>query len=496
MIPLTVENLTVTYPNGHRALENVTLRVGIGERWGVVGQSGSGKTTLVRAILGLLPPGTHTVGSIRVDGREVLGASERALQELRGLHVGYVPQDPFAVYDPLRTVRHHVAEAWLAHGRTPPAGAVADALTAVGIEDAPRRIRNHPHQWSGGMLQRATLVTGTAHAPVLTLADEPTSALDAELADDVLTLLRRRCGAMLLISHDLALVARHTESVIVLADGRVVQRGPATTLLHAPAAEETRRLVAAAKPAPRPSTSTARSGTGSVVAEVRGVSRRYGRGPGAVTAVDDVSLTLTAGEVVGVIGRSGSGKSTLARIVGGMERPDTGTVMLNGRDAWSQRRTLRPGFVMPIFQDPVASLDRRWALWRTLTEPLLARGERHSRTRRRELAREALARVGLTGIDVDRRPASLSVGQAQRVAIARALLARPALLIADEPTASLDVVAASEITALLRAVADDGTALLVVSHDQQRLASYADRIVTMTAGRLSQEGRPTYAAAR
>ncbi|GEL17551.1 ABC transporter ATP-binding protein [Pseudonocardia asaccharolytica] len=493
MTPLVVEDLTVTYPNGHRALDHVTLTVKTGERCAVVGRSGSGKTTLVHAILGLLPAGTRTAGSVRVAGREVLGAPGPTLRQLRGLLAGYVPQDPFAACDPLRTVGHHVAEAWTAHGRTPPAGAVPAALAVMGIDDSARRARHHPHQWSGGMLQRATLVAATAHTPALTLADEPTSALDAELADEALALLRRRCGALLLISHDLALVARHTESVLVLADGRAVERGPAATLLHAPAAEETRQLVAAATPAPRRAAPAARPG--SVIAQVRGVSRRYGRGPGAVTALDDVSLALAAGEIVGVVGRSGSGKSTLARIVGGIERPDTGTVHLDGRDAWSRRRTLRPGFVMPIFQDPVASLDRRWALWRTLTEPLLARGERHPRARRRALAQQALARVGLAEIDVDRMPASLSVGQAQRVAIARAIIARPALLIADEPTASLDVAATAEITDLLRDIADDGTALLVVSHDHARLAGYADRVVTMTTGRLTHGGLPRYAAA-
>jgi peptide/nickel transport system ATP-binding protein len=206
---------------------------------------------------------------------------------------------------------------------------------------------------------------------------------------------------------------------------------------------------------------------------VRGIVRRYG----PVTAVDGVDLDVAAGEVVGVIGRSGSGKSTLARLVGGMERPDAGTVHLHGN---------RPGFVMPVFQDPVASLDRRWPLWRTLAEPRRARGERHSRRRLRDLAAEALDRVGLAGVDVDRVPGTLSTGQAQRVAIARALLARPALLIADEPTASLDVAAATAIAALLRTIADDGAALLVVSHEEARLRSYADRVIRMRAGRLAE----------
>ena len=406
----------------------------------------------------------------------------RTLRELRGLVVGYVPQDPFAACDPLRTVGHHVAEAWGAHRRRPPDGAVAASLGGVDIPEARQRAGQHPHQWSGGMLQRATLVAATAHTPLLTLADEPTSALDAELADDVLHLIRRTCGALLLISHDLALIARHADTVLVLADGRSVEHGSATTLLCAPTHIETKTLVAASVVAPRGGPSAP---SGRTVAEVRGVSRRYGN----VTAVDDVTLTVAAGEIVGIIGRSGSGKSPLARLLGGIERPDTGTVMLDGRDVWADPLRMRPGFVMPIFQDPVAGLDRRWALWRTLTEPLLARGERHSRRRRRELAAETLTGVGLDDIDVDRLPGSLSVGQAQRVAVARALVAHPVLLIADEPTASLDVASATMITALLREIADGGAALLVVSHDEARLASYADRVISMTAGRVT-ERRP------
>jgi len=473
-----VQDLTVTYPDGHRGLDAFTLEVGAGERWAVVGRSGSGKTTLVRAVLGLLPPGTRVTGSVRVDGHEMIGAAERTLRSLRGPVVGYVPQDPFAACDPLRTVGQHVGEAWRAHRLDVPADAVATGLREVEIEDAEVRARHRPHQWSGGMLQRATLVAGTAHGPALTLADEPTSALDTELAHDVLHTIRRRCGALLLISHDLALVARHTEHVVVLAGGRAVERGPAGQVLSAPSTAPARALVdAAVPPPPRPRTTAP---AGRVVAEVRAVTRRYG----PVTAVDEVSLALHAGEVVGVVGRSGSGKSTLARLVAGLERPDTGTALLDGHDTAS-RPDLRHGFVMPVFQDPAASLDARWPLWRTLTEPARARGDALSRAHARAVAAEALAQVGLADIDVDRRPASLSLGQAQRVAVARALLARPALLIADEPTASLDVAAAAEITDLLRALADRGTTLFVVSHDHARLAGYADRVLTMRSGRLT-----------
>src|SRR5699024_7946376 len=216
MKPLAVERLTVTYPNGRRALDNVDLHIDEGQRTAVVGRSGSGKTTLVRTVLGLLPAGTTVEGSVRVAGTEVLGTSRRTLRELRGRFLGYIPQNPHTACDPLRTVGHHVTEAWTAHRATPPAGAVAAGLTSVGIGDAGQRARQHPHQWSGGMLQRATLVAAGAHDPRLTLADEPTSALDAALADEVLDLVTRQCTALLLISHDLGLVGNHADQVLVL----------------------------------------------------------------------------------------------------------------------------------------------------------------------------------------------------------------------------------------------------------------------------------------
>jgi peptide/nickel transport system ATP-binding protein len=482
--PLEITDLTVTYPDGRRALDGVELRVEEGERCGIVGRSGSGKTTLARAVLGLLPPGTQMSGSIRVAGHEVVGATEPELRRLRGLLVGYVPQDPFAAYDPLRTVGHHIAEAWAAHRQRPPDGAIPHALGTLDIAEPRHRARQRPHEWSGGMLQRATLIAATAHTPLLTLADEPTSALDTGLADDVLTLITRRCGALVVISHDLALLARHTDTLLVLDNGRAVERGPASSLLNTPTAAETKSLVDAATLGPR------RPGPVSPtrpVAAATAVTRTYPHAARIVTAVAGATIEIAAGQVIGVVGRSGSGKSTLARLLGGMERPDHGTVTLDGHDIWAgRRRALRPGYVMPVFQDPIAGIDRRWPIWRTLAEPLRARGERHTRRRLREIATGHLEQVGLAGVDPDRLPGTLSVGQAQRVAVARALAARPALLIADEPTASLDTTSTATLTALLRRIADDGTAILVVSHDAPRLRTYADRILTMNDGHLSE----------
>ncbi|MCZ2812011.1 ATP-binding cassette domain-containing protein [Modestobacter sp. VKM Ac-2979] len=486
---LEVRRLTVTYPNGFRGLSGIDLVVPDGGRLGVVGSSGCGKTTLVRTVLGLLPHGTEVTGSVRVGGREVTGCAERELRRRRGREIGYVAQDPYAACDPLHRVERHVAEAWTAHGLRPPEGAVVERLTGVGIPDAGRRAAQYPHQWSGGMLQRATTVAGTAHEPLLTLADEPTSALDAELSDGVLELLRRSCRSLVLVSHDLALVARHTDEVLVLDHGRVVEHGAAGTVLGRPGHEVTRLLVAASTPLPRMRPAHPVPTRAAPVVRLTGVGRTYATGAAALPAVRDVDLDVGAGEVVGVVGRSGSGKSTLLRLAAGLEPPDGGRVELAGADAWPRhrrRRAVRPrrGWVMPVFQDPVASLDRRWPLWRTVTEPLVVTGTRLSRAERRRRTAAALALVGLANLDVDRLPATLSVGQCQRVAVVRALIAGPALVVADEPTASLDVHAAAAVAALLREAADDGAAVLVVSHDEPRLASYADRLVRMTDGEL------------
>lgn len=482
---LDVRELTVTYPNGFRALDGITLTIPEGGRLGLVGASGCGKTTLIRAVLGLLPRGAVVEGSVTVAGNDVLRRGESETRALRGTVIGYVSQDPYAACDPLRRVRHHVEEAWTAHRLKPPPGAVVQGLSGFGIDDADRRAGQRPHQWSGGMLQRATTLAATVHRPLVTLADEPTSALDTELADSALRLLRRTCRALLLVSHDLALVARHAEEVVVLDAGRVVERDSSATVFATARHEATATLVRASAPPPL---TRAEVRTEPVV-ELRDVERRYRHGGSALVAVAGVDLTLRRGEVVGVVGRSGSGKSTLLRLASGQERPDAGEVRFEGAPAWNGPRPALPraGWAMPVFQDPVASLDRRWPLWRTVTEPLVVTGARLSRAERRDRARAELGRVGLAHVDVNRLPGTLSVGQCQRIALVRALIARPAVLVADEPTASLDVHAAAAVAQLIRAAADDdGAAVLVVSHDEIRLASYADRLVRMRDGALAQ----------
>ncbi|MEH1128451.1 ABC transporter ATP-binding protein [Micromonospora sp. CPCC 206061] len=437
---LRVENLTVRYPNGVVAVRGLDLHVAEGEAVALVGDSGSGKSTVVRAVLGLLPPGTIRSGRVWVGGRDVTAASGRELRRLRGTGVGYVAQDPYGACDPVWTVGHHVAEAWYAHRLRPTHGVVARRLADLGVS-AMRRHR--PHTWSGGMLQRATIAAATAHAPPLVVADEPTSALDADLAADVLRLLRERSRALLLVTHDHA-TAERCDRRLVLHHGRLVD-APCPPVERSRAKEPTKGQ------------------TGVPVVELAGVTLRAGQRP-LVTGID---LTIHPGEIVGVVGPSGVGKTTLLDTLAALRPLAAGTIRFAGQPSPP------PGYVMPIFQDATASLDPRWPIWQTVAEPLP--------TPDRNMAVRLLHRVGLTAVDPDARPRHLSGGQQQRVAIARALAARPALLIADEPVSRLDTTAAAGIYTVLSEVADAGTAVVVASHDAKRLASLADRLLRLTA---------------
>lgn len=571
---LIYEDVSIIYTTGAHATRGVTFALAPGECLALVGESGCGKTTLARAALGLLPAGTRVTGSIRLHGTELVGAAPALLRRLRGRQVGLVAQDPFEACNPLDRVARHVAEAWSAHGLRPPRQMIADRLAALGIVNAAARMTRYPHQWSGGMLQRATITAAAGHQPPLIIADEPTSALDAELADTTLTALRQTGAAILLVSHDIGVVTRHADRVAVVYAGRIVEIADAQRVLQRPRHPYTVALLHAI-PQPEAGLPEALLGTppdltqaiagcafaprcrhaetachttapalihgvacpvvaphghrgdplalsanwpmttsadpvrhvplpvtdcppptvhrrDHSVAEARAVAKVYDRGAKAVQAVVQASLQVQSGEIVGIGGPSGCGKSTFLRMLATIEAPSAGAVYLNGQciaTGQTQRIThklARSGYVMPIFQDPVGSLDRRWPIWRTLTEPLTAQRYLAAR-RRRAIAAERLSAVGLAHIDLDARPNELSVGQCQRIAIARALLARPALIVADEPTSALDASVSAAILHLLADIAAAGTAIVIVSHDQAMLQVLCHRVLTMQQGVLERK---------
>lgn len=488
---LLLRDLRVTLPSGGgrvEVLRGVDLEVAPGECLAIVGESGAGKSVLARTILGLSRRDGARVAAdaFEVAGRDASRLNEGAWRALRGQDVSLVLQDALQSLDPLRTIGAEVGES-LAVRRVPRAerrARVLDALEAAGLPlggpgrpEAAARLRQRPGDLSGGMRQRALIASAVVGGARLLVADEPTTALDATTAVRVLDLLGRlrdEGAGLILISHDLAAVARVADRIAVIHAGRIVEQAPASRLLSAPQHAVTRALLEAVprgpKPAPpgdaEPPTAAA---AGASVLTARGLVRRYPAPGGAVDAVDGVDLTVSAGEVLGVVGESGSGKSTLARLLLGFEPPDAGAVERAG----VPRMRLVP-------QDPLGAFDPRHTVARIL---------RHARRDGAPPPAELLARVGLDAALLRRRPASLSGGQRQRVAIARALAARPDVLVCDEPVSALDVTTQAGILDLLLDLQRrEGLTIVFISHDLAVVRRVSDRVAVMRRGRIVEQG--------
>ncbi|MCC5578875.1 ABC transporter ATP-binding protein [Microtetraspora sp. AC03309] len=498
---VAVEELRVSFPSaGVEAVRGVSLSVAPGECVAVVGESGSGKSVTARSLLGLAGQGAVVRASrFTMAGRDALGFGPRDWRRLRGRFAGLVLQDALVSLDPLRTVGDEIAEVLAVHDVVPRPGRkarVLELLATVGIPDPEIRAGQYPHELSGGLRQRALIASAVAADPELIIADEPTTALDVTVQAQILRLLadRKAAGtAVLLISHDLAVVASLADRVLVMKDGLVVEEGHTERVLSSPGHEYTRSLLAAV-----PSASS--RGTRLSAPAVPLPERTPGHAPevlaatdlslsyGSRRAVDGVSFTLHRGETLGVVGESGSGKTTLARLALGLLDPGSGEVRLHGR-RWSgvrerRRRPRRPAIQL-ISQNALESFDPRHTVGRLVAEPLhgLPRRERRAR------ALELLERVGLAPGLAARHPRELSGGQRQRVAIARALGPRPDVLVCDEPVSALDVSIQAQVLDLLAEIqAEDGTALLFVSHDLGVVHHISDRVLVMKDGRAVEEG--------
>ncbi len=469
---LSCQNLTVTYPGGATPVRDISFAVQPGECFALLGGSGAGKSTIAKALVGLHRQHTHISGTLRINGADMAEASAADWQAVRGRQISFVAQNPWASCDPLRPVRDHVAEAWRCHGLTESRAGIAERLTDLGVAQATERMRQYPHTWSGGMLQRASIAAASALAPPLLVADEPTSALDADRAQSVLAALRSLGSAVVLISHDIELVLRNADRVGILHDGQLVEEGTPDALRTRAKHSETTRLLSALKGFPPRSLPAAAP----PLLRMEKVSACYDKG--RVTALRAADLDVAEGQIIGIQGPSGCGKSTLLRLAMGIERPSGGNI-------WRADAIKRPGAILPVFQDPLGSLVPHWPVWRSIAEPLTAPGRaRMPRSRRKTRVAEALARVGLAEIDPEARPSELSVGQCQRVALARATISHPAMIVADEPTSALDGPSAWLVSKLLRQAADRGTAVLVVSHDSHFLDRLADRVLKMQAGEM------------
>ncbi|GGK47041.1 dipeptide ABC transporter ATP-binding protein [Nocardia camponoti] len=500
-----------------RAVCGVNLTVYPGQTVAIVGESGSGKSTTAHAIIDLLPgTGKVTGGSIHFDGKDLTNASEKDIISVRGNGIGLVPQDPMSNLNPVWKIGFQIRETLVANGVARGAEAdkrVVELLTEAGMPDAERRAGQYPHEFSGGMRQRALIAMGLSCRPKLLIADEPTSALDVTVQRQILNHLEKLTTelgtAVLLITHDLGLAAERAEHLVVMYRGRVVESGPALQILRDPQHAYTKKLVSSAPSlaAQRMSSSRKRAEvkaqavevaeasaeTSTALLDVRGLTKKFkirGKRPwqsSDFTAVNEVSFCVERGTTTAIVGESGSGKSTIAQMVLGLLEPTAGTVSFDGSSVADLDRKAAFAFrrrVQPIFQNPYGSLDPMYTIFRTVEEPLRVHGI-GTQAEREATVRDLLDKVSLPSSVLRRYPNELSGGQRQRVAIARALALSPDLVVCDEAVSALDVLVQAQILTLLNDLqAELGLTYLFITHDLAVVRQIADNVLVMRDGAI------------
>ncbi len=490
---LSVEDLGLTI-HGTPILDGVSFDLPVGQVLGLVGESGSGKSMTSLALMGLLPRGAQVSGQAHMDGRDLLALDERSLCGIRGKEIGMIFQEPMTALNPVRTIGDQVAETLVIHGAASRAGARAmarDRLDRVGLSDFP--MDRFPHELSGGQRQRVCIAMAVALRPRLLIADEPTTALDVTTQAQILDLLKglveEEDMALLLITHDLAVVAGVADHVAVMQAGRIVEDGPTEQLFRTRRHDYTRQLFAASSHQPRRDTRPSAQPLLQVEGAVRSYTlpRRHLFGPAPqLHAVRDVSFTLHEGESLGLVGESGCGKSTLTRAILGLEPLQAGRITLNGQrvEAGRMPPALRAQ-VQVVFQDPYGSFNPRHRVERLVAEPFhLAPAPN-----RRDRVAQALVDVGLKPADMDKYIHEFSGGQRQRIAIARALIIRPKLIVLDEAVSALDVRVRAQILDLLADLQGRmGLSYLFISHDLSVVRAVTDRVMVMKAGEIVENG--------
>ncbi len=518
---LEIKDLAITFKTGSgevKAVKNAHLSIMPGETVAIVGESGSGKSTTALAAIGLLPNnGRVSAGQILLDGEDIAHASEKRMIELRGSHIGMVPQDPMSNLNPVWKIGYQVRETLKANGRPDGPEDVARVLAEAGLPDAARRAKQYPHEFSGGMRQRALIAIGLSCQPKLLIADEPTSALDVtvqrRILDHLDTMTTELGTSVLLITHDLGLAAERADKVIVMYQGNVVEAGPSLDLLRNPQHPYTRRLVESAPSlasrriqvakeqgveaedllAP---VAAAKDRDQDEVLQIKNLRKIYKlrQGLGQTSdfaAVDDVSFTVKRGTTTAIVGESGSGKSTVAKMVLQLEKPTEGQILfdgvdtagLKGKELFKFRRR-----VQPIFQDPYGSLDPMYNIFRTIEEPLRVHKIGNAASREKKV-RELLDQVALPQSMMQRYPNELSGGQRQRIAIARALALDPEVIICDEAVSALDVLVQAQVLNLLADLQDNlGLTYLFITHDLAVVRQIADHVCVMEKGQLVETG--------
>jgi len=488
---LDVNNLTVRY-NGNAVVDGVSFSVNRGESVGIVGESGSGKSQTALSLLGLLPDSATVAGSIRFDGEELANSDNKTLDRFRAQRIGIVFQDPMQALNPYLQVGKQLRQILLRHepvGNGDADQRVVKMLGRVGLPDAERQYSAYPHELSGGMRQRVMIASALICEPDLLIADEPTTALDVTVQAQILDLLEelRDDTALLLITHDLGIVASRCERLLVFEAGKLVESGATTSVFASPVNAHTRKLLAAAPRIDRGEIPGPASGK--VVLGVEGASVSYRDAANdQLVAVTNVSLSLRKAETLAIVGESGSGKSSLIRGLLGLVPMRAGRVVYSGEAlegavqhrAASQRRDLQL-----VFQDPVSALNPQMRVHAIVGEPLLVHEPAMSTGARRAQVISILSKVGLDESYLSRFPHQLSGGQAQRVAIARALILEPKILICDEAVAALDGSVREQVLELLKGVQrETGLSIIFISHDLAVVRSVSHRVAVMYLGRL------------
>ena len=500
---LDVRDLGIRFRQDGRiidAVKGVSFTIGKGETVALVGESGSGKSVTALATVSLLPDSAQVTGSVRYNGAEMVGAAEPELRRVRGNDISFIFQEPMTSLNPLHTIQTQLGESLALHqGLTGDAARarIIELLNKVGIREAESRLDAYPHQLSGGQRQRVMIAMALANGPDLLIADEPTTALDVTIQAQILELLadlKRTEGlSLLFITHDLGVVRRIADRVCVMQGGEIVEQGPAAQIFAAPQHPYTQKLLAA-EPTGRPDP---------VAADAPEIVRTEGlrvwfpihrgflrRTVGYVKAVNDATLSVRAGETLGIVGESGSGKTTLALAILRLI-PSTGPVVFLGQDLQSQHgkdlRDLRRNLQI-VFQDPFGSLSPRMTVEQIIAEGLGVHGVEPGRDKRQMVA-DIMTEVGLDPAAMGRYPHEFSGGQRQRVAIARAMILRPKLVVLDEPTSALDMTVQVQIVDLLRALQRKwGLAYLFISHDLRVVRALAHKVIVMKDGDVVEAG--------
>ena len=533
---LEIKNLNISYKTRKETIvasSNVNFTLERGEILGIVGESGSGKSTIANAIINLIdPPGEITGGTIKIDNNE-LQNNEEIIQKIRGRKIGFVFQDPQTSLNPLFKIKDQLIETIQTHLDLSYDEALKKSinlLQEVGIENASKRIEDYPHQFSGGMRQRVVIALAISCEPDLIIADEPTTALDVSIQYQILELLKeltiKRNLGVIIITHDMGVIAETTNKVIVMRHGLIVEQGNTKDLLTQPKSTEARSLVISVPPTNKKidrfkligpdgseitsssanltkniiKTWGARKNTNQKLLDIKKITKifddqsmSYSKkiDEKAVKAVNDVSFELFEGETLGLVGESGSGKSTIAKIITGLVRPTSGELEYNSLSLYNSKRKYQidksRGQIQMIFQDPYSSLNPRFKVKEIISEPIKFFQKNITRNDLEQNVNDLIDIVGMTRKSLDRYPHEFSGGQRQRISIARALATRPRLLICDEPTSALDVSIQAQILNLLKDIQDElHLTMLFISHDLPVIRQMCNRIIVLKNGAICE----------